>query len=135
MVPPLSWQAPVGPCSVLIDGVEASLSALVQPDAKQYVVRVFTLCGTEEVGLEIQPLVSEPASVLARRCQLVSSIHHVLRRACIPCRERMIRSLTALERRYLVSSEPKLGDILGAAGAAILLAEAGGAAGLGKAAL
>lgn len=118
------WKAHAGPWRLKVDGVLVAHSREdgtaerggdfpVHPDQRKYELSVTTMCGKERVDLEVTPMFTTSAAVLARQAQIVASIGHVTRRACLQCRAAYFGMLTPREKMFLYQTEPKLGPVLG----------------------
>lgn len=109
---PTIFSQPSSVWSVSIASITLAPSSIVHPGTDIKIV-VSTLCGKEVVTIDAGVPRSMVAVEAARRAQITASIHHVLRRECYECRERLIQTLSANERRALWTENPKLGPILG----------------------
>ena len=108
-----NWKAPSGAWQVSYIGIALPPGALVLPD-KTYKVSTLALCGSDEIQyVECSPITAMTAIEFARRVQVLSSIQHVTRRACAACRDAYKHALTAQEKRWLYTTQPQLGPIIG----------------------
>lgn len=86
-----------------------------------YTVHVETFCGTDKATMDVSPQEFQPASQLARRCEIVASIQHVAQRGCDKCRQQFFNGVSAAEKKWLYSEDPTLGPIIGVDGGELLL--------------
>lgn len=82
--------------------------------SQTYTAEVNMLCGSAVYELqEGSPLFSMTAVEFARRVQILGSIQHVTRRACLTCRTAYREALTPDEKKWLYATQPSVGSILG----------------------
>lgn len=110
------WRPPEGPCRVTLAGIEIPPGAVLTA-SREYGIVVFALCGSEAGDMRVAPRGTMTAGELARRAQIAVTIQHVVRRACVRCRECLREKIAPGERTALYSEDPKLGPILGIGGA------------------
>lgn len=110
-----TFKPPVGRWTMKINGLVVTATALVLPDARKYTVKVFTLCSGEQIEVEGTPTSNMTVAEFVRRVQILGSIQHVTRRACEKCLLQYQYGLNSYEKRFLYSSQPSLGPVLGIA--------------------
>jgi hypothetical protein len=113
----MQWNPPRGNWAVSIGALICPPTAIAHAGT-EYDVVVATLCGKEDVKLVAMPRTTCDVEQFARQVQLAASIHHVLRRECTECMLHYGQTLTPHERKFLYTSDPRLGRVLGLGGAA-----------------
>jgi hypothetical protein len=116
----MKWNSPRGTWSASIGGLICPSIGIARPGC-EYEIIVNTLCGKEEVKLAASPKEVCDIVQFVRQVQLAASIHHVLRRECTECMLHYGQTLTPHERKFLYTSDPRLGSILGIGGASEVL--------------
>lgn len=106
------WKAPKGDWEVRTGGVVLHPTALTLP-SRDYRVVVDTCCGEETCTVDLATKETMSAAELARRTQIVSSIQHVMRKECRKCYQHFFDQLTESEKRFIYTTAPALGGILG----------------------